>query len=462
MKTYALVLAAGKGTRMRTEMPKCAYPILKKPMIEYIVENIEKSNIEETVVVVGHKREVLQDILQDRVSYAYQEEQLGTGHAVLSAESILAHKEGTTFILPGDMPLIDYVLINKILSAHQEMGNDLTVVSMMMDYPKSYGRIVRDEYNSILRIVEENDCNEYQKQIKEVNTSIYVVNNKILFNSLKKIKKNERKNEYYLTDIVELMHTDYKVNSFIVRHPHVTMGVNDLYGISIAEKYLRESINKNHMLSGVSIINPETVTIGHNVVIEEGVIIHPNTTITGRSVIHSGAQIGPNTEIHNSEVGSNTVVNHSLVYDSKIGEETTVGPFAHLRGHAVIGNRNRIGNFVEVKNSSTGDDTKAAHLSYIGDATVGHNVNFGCGSITVNYDGKLKHRTTIGDDVFIGCNVNLIAPISIGNEVFLAAGSTVTDDVPTGSFTIARNRQVNKSDYAKNYIKPHIDKTPGQ
>lgn len=462
MKTYALVLAAGKGTRMRTEMPKCAYPILKKPMIEYIVENIEKSNIEETVVVVGHKREVLQDILQDRVSYAYQEEQLGTGHAVLSAESILAHKEGITFILPGDMPLIDYVLINKILSAHQEMGNDLTVVSMMMDYPKSYGRIVRDEYNSILRIVEENDCNEYQKQIKEVNTGIYVVNNKILFNSLKKIKKNERKNEYYLTDIVELMHTDYKVNSFIVRHPHVTMGVNDLYGISIAEKYLRESINKNHMLSGVSIINPETVTIGDNVVIEEGVIIHPNTTITGRSVVHSGAQIGPNTEIHNSEVGSNTVVNHSLVYDSKIGEETTVGPFAHLRGHAVIGNRNRIGNFVEVKNSSTGDDTKAAHLSYIGDATVGHNVNFGCGSITVNYDGKLKHRTTIGDDVFIGCNVNLIAPISIGNEVFLAAGSTVTDDVPTGSFTIARNRQVNKSDYAKNYIKPHIDKTPGQ
>lgn len=462
MKTYALVLAAGKGTRMRTEMPKCAYPILKKPMIEYIVENIEKSNIDETVVVVGHKREVLQDILQDRVSYAYQEEQLGTGHAVLSAESILAHKEGITFILPGDMPLIDYVLINKILSAHQEMGNDLTVVSMMMDYPKSYGRIVRDEYNSILRIVEENDCNEYQKQIKEVNTGIYVVNNKILFNSLKKIKKNERKNEYYLTDIVELMHTDYKVNSFIVRHPHVTMGVNDLYGISIAEKYLRESINKNHMLSGVSIINPETVTIGDNVVIEEGVIIHPNTTITGRSVIHSGAQIGPNTEVHNSEVGSNTVVNHSLVYDSKIGEETTVGPFAHLRGHAVIGNRNRIGNFVEVKNSSTGDDTKAAHLSYIGDATVGHNVNFGCGSITVNYDGKLKHRTTIGDDVFIGCNVNLIAPISIGNEVFLAAGSTVTDDVPTGSFTIARNRQVNKSDYAKNYIKPHIDKTPGQ
>lgn len=462
MKTYALVLAAGKGTRMRTEMPKCAYPILKKPMIEYIVENIEKSNIDETVVVVGHKREVLQDILQDRVSYAYQEEQLGTGHAVLSAESILAHKEGITFILPGDMPLIDYVLINKILSAHQEMGNDLTVVSMMMDYPKSYGRIVRDEYNSILRIVEENDCNEYQKQIKEVNTGIYVVNNKILFNSLKKIKKNERKNEYYLTDIVELMHTDYKINSFIVRHPHVTMGVNDLYGISIAEKYLRESINKNHMLSGVSIINPETVTIGDNVVIEEGVIIHPNTTITGRSVVHSGAQIGPNTEIHNSEVGSNTVVNHSLVYDSKIGEETTVGPFAHLRGHAVIGNRNRIGNFVEVKNSSTGDDTKAAHLSYIGDATVGHNVNFGCGSITVNYDGKLKNRTTIGDDVFIGCNVNLIAPISIGNEVFLAAGSTVTDDVPTGSFTIARNRQVNKSDYAKNYIKPHIDKTPGQ
>jgi bifunctional UDP-N-acetylglucosamine pyrophosphorylase/glucosamine-1-phosphate N-acetyltransferase len=454
MKKYALILAAGKGTRMRTELPKCAFPILGKPMIEYIVENIEKTDIDEIVAIVGHKKEVIMDLLKDRAKYAIQEQQLGTGHAALSAAPLLEGKEGTTFILPGDMPLMEYPLMDKLMRAHEEMGNDLTVVTMVVDYPKGYGRIVRDEYGTVKGIVEENDCTESEKQIKEVNSSVYIVDNKALFETLKLIKKNDRKGEYYLTDIVSLMHQSYKVNTFIVRNSMVTMGINDLYAISIAEKYLRDSINKGHMLSGVSMVNPETITIGHNVVIEEGVWIYPNTSIVGNSVIKKGAIIGPNTEVKDSFIDEEAEIRHSLVIDSRVGKKTTVGPFAHLRGHANIGDHNRIGNFVEVKNSTTGDDTKAAHLAYIGDAEVGQRVNFGCGSVTVNYDGVKKHKTIIGNDVFIGCNVNMVAPISISDNVFIAAGSTVTKDIPKGSLAIARNQQINKEDYYKYLIKP--------
>ena len=458
MKKYALVLAAGKGTRMRTELPKCAFPILGKPMIEYIVENLERSQIDEIVTIVGHKKEVLMDILGERVAYAVQTEQLGTGHAALSAAPILGDKEGITFILPGDMPLMEYPIMDKIIRAHEEMGNDLTIVTMMMDYPKGYGRIVRDEYGTVTSIVEENDCTESQKDIKEVNSSVYVVNNQALYESLKKITKNERKGEYYLTDIVAIMHQSYKVNTFIVRNPLITMGINDLYNISIAEKHLRDMINKTHMLNGVSIVNPETVTIGHNVIIEEGVWVYPNTSIIGNSIIKKGAKIGPNSEVNNSVINEEAEIRHSLVIDSTVGKKTTVGPFAHLRNHAVIGDHNRIGNFVEVKNSTTGYDTKAAHLSYIGDATVGERVNFGCGSITVNYDGLKKHKTSIGNDVFIGCNVNMVAPLNIADNVFIAAGSTVTKDIPKGSLAIARNQQINKDDYYRHLIKPKDEK----
>jgi len=458
MKKYALILAAGKGTRMRTDLPKVAFPILKKPMISYIVENIEKSSIDEIVAIVGHKKEVVMDLLGDRVTYAVQEEQLGTGHAVISAAPQLEGKEGTTFILPGDMPLMEYPLMDKLIRAHEEMGNDLTVVTMMMDYPKGYGRIVRDEYGIVTGIVEENDCNEAQKLIKEVNSSVYIVNNKLLFEYVKKIQKNPRKGEYYLTDIVNLMHIDHKVNTFVVRNPMVTMGINDLYGISVAEKYLRDQINKGHMLAGVSMINPETITIGHNVVIEEGVWIYPNTTITGNTIIKKGAIVGPNSEVVDSIIHERAEIRHSIILESEVGHDTTVGPFAHLRNHAVIGPNNRIGNFVEVKKSTTGEGTKAAHLIYLGDATIGKNVNFGCGSVTVNYDGVNKHQTVIGDDVFVGCNVNLIAPIKVEDNVFIAAGSTVTENIPKGAFTIARNKQINKEDYSKNYIKPKSEK----
>jgi bifunctional UDP-N-acetylglucosamine pyrophosphorylase/glucosamine-1-phosphate N-acetyltransferase len=458
MKNYAIVLAAGKGTRMKTELPKCAFPILKKPMIKYIHENIEKSVIDETTVVVGYKKEILKDILKDKVNYALQADQLGTGHAVMVTKDIMGDKEGTTIIMLGDMPLVDYKVINKVINYHRDKDNDLTVLTTKYSQPKGYGRIIRNEMGNIERIIEHNDCTFEQKQIKEVNTGIYVVSNKLLFEAVDKIQVNKKKGEYYLTDIISIMKPDYRVDAFELWDNEKVMGVNDLFSVSIAEKYLRKEINKKHMLNGVSIVNPETVTIGHNVEIEGNVTIYPNTTITGESVIKSGCEIGPNTEINNGTIQHNVKVKHSLVFDSEVKSDTVVGPFAHLRNHAVIGERNRIGNYVEVKNSTTGEGTKASHLAYIGDTTTGSNVNFGCGSITVNYDGVKKHRTEIGDDVFIGCNTNLVAPVTVGDRVFIAAGSTVTKDVPSGSFTIARNRQINKEDYAKNYVSPKFDK----
>ena len=454
----ALILAAGKGTRMKTLIPKCAFPILKKPMIEYQIEALERANVDEIIVVVGYKKEVFEDLLGSRVTYAYQDEMLGTGHAVMQAKSYLEGKDGQTIILPGDMPLVSAPLIDKLFKAHHEMGSDLTVVSMKQPNPKGYGRIFRDDYGNVKGIIEEKDCNDIQKHITEVNTGTYIIQNKELFDALSQVKKNDRAGEYYLTDIVKIMHKDYKVNTYMTDNPHEMMGVNTLYQISIAEQYLRQVINKTMMEIGVYMINPETITIGHNVIIEEGVTILPNTTISGHTVVKKGAVIGPNTELDNAYIDVGAKVNHSLIYNSKIGEYTTVGPFAHVRDQADIGPNNRIGNFVEVKKSKTGDSTKAAHLSYIGDSIVGEDVNFGCGSITVNYDGKQKHQTIIGDHVFIGCNVNLVAPIQVASDSFIAAGSTVTKDVPKGAMAIARNQQINKEDYAKYFISAKKDK----
>jgi bifunctional UDP-N-acetylglucosamine pyrophosphorylase/glucosamine-1-phosphate N-acetyltransferase len=455
MKKYAIVLAAGKGTRMKSILPKCAFPILKKPMIKYIYENIEKSDIDETTVVVGYQKEIIMDILKDDVTYVVQHQQKGTGHAIMEAKESLKDKEGTTIVMLGDMPLIDYKVINKVLNYHEDKGNDLTVLTTTFTRPKGYGRIIRNAYGNIEAIVEHKDCSFEQKKIKEVNTGIYVVNNKALFKEVDKIQLNQRKGEYYLTDIVAIMkQKGYHVDAFELWDSEKVMGVNDLYSVSIAEAYLRNEINKKHMLNGVYIVNPETVTIGHNVKIENNVTIYPNTYITGESVIKSGSKIGPNTEIHSSLIHHNVVVKHSLIFDSEIHSDTTVGPFAHLREGAVIGEHNRIGNFVEVKKSNIGNHTKASHLAYIGDTITGSGVNFGCGSITVNYDGIKKHKTYIGDDVFIGCNTNLVAPISVGNRVFIAAGSTVTKDIPDGALAIARNHQINKEDYAKNLILP--------
>ena len=450
----ALILAAGKGTRMKSEIPKCGYPILNKAMILYQIEALERANVDQIIVVIGYKSKFFENLLGSRVIFVKQEEMLGTAHAALQAKSLLENKDDKTIILPGDMPLIHAPLIDKLFRSHEEMGNDLTVVSMVQDNPKGYGRIIYDEFRNIDQIIEDKDCNDVQKQTKEVNSGTYLVNNKSFYKKLNKIQMNSRSGEYYLTDIVKMMKKEYKVSVFKARNNLEFMGINTLYQVSLAEKYLRRIINRSMMESGVSMINPDTITIGHDVIIEEGVKILPNTTITGNTHIKRNSVIGPNTELNDALIEEGSFIKHSLVYDSYVGKNSKVGPFSHIRDKTVIGEKNRIGNFVEMKNTKTKENTKASHLSYIGDSIVGKNVNFGCGSITVNYDGVEKHTTKIGDDVFIGCNVNLIAPIEVSENVFIAAGSTVTKNVPKGSLAIARNKQINKEDYYKNLIKP--------
>jgi len=440
----AIILAAGKGTRMKTDLPKCAFPILEKPMIKYITDALDKTMVEKRIVVVGYKKEVFYELLNDCI-FAEQKEQLGTADAVKAALNYL--DDGITLIIPGDTPLINYEKINSLIETELMLNKDITLLTTILDNPTGYGRIVRED-GKIVRIAEENDAYSDEKQIKEVNTGIMVVKNSFLKEAIHKIENNNSKKEYYLTDIIQFT-TD--ISSVILDENDILYGINDLYTLSMVEDMVRKNILKKHMLNGVNIINPNTVTIYPDVEIEDGVTIYPNSFIKGNSIIKKGAIIGPNTELSNATVLENAKVVHSVVYDSTINKNASVGPFAHIRLHTVVGEGNRIGNFVEVKNSILGANTKSSHLSYLGDSQIGNNVNIGCGSITVNYDGKAKNRTVIGNNVFVGCNSNLIAPIKIEDDAFIAAGSTITEDVEKDDLAIARSRQVNKKGYAKKY-----------
>ena len=440
----AIILAAGKGTRMKSEKPKCAFPILEKPMINYIIDALDKTMVEKKIVVVGYKKEVFYELLND-VTFAEQKNQLGTADAVKAALDYL--DDGITLIIPGDTPLINCEKINSLIELQLSLKKDITILTTYLDDPTGYGRILR-ENGKITRIVEEKDAYEDEKEIKEVNTGIMVVDNKFLKEAIHKIDNNNAKREYYLTDLLKF--TD-EIASIILGKNELLYGINDLYTLSVVEDLVRKKILRMHTTNGVNIINADTVTIYPDVVIEEGVTIYPNCFIRGNTVIKKGAVIGPNTEIYNSTILENAKVKHSVVYDSTIGQFATIGPFAHIRMNAIIGPNNRIGNFVEVKNSILGDTTKASHLSYLGDSKIGDNVNIGCGSITVNYDGKKKSKTIIGNNVFVGCNSNLIAPVEIKDNAFIAAGSTITDNVDESDLAIARSRQINKKGYAKKY-----------
>ena len=450
MMNNAIILAAGKGTRMKTELPKCAFPLLKKPMVTYIIEALESISIDQIICVVGHKKEVLQDILKDRVKYAIQEEQLGTGHAVKCALDFI-DDNGYTIILPGDTPLIDKEILDQLIEVHKSNKNDFTIGTIVLDNPFGFGRIVRDSSNSVLRIVEEKDASEEERKIKEINTGLFLVDNKLLKKALLKIKNNNAKGEYYLTDIVEILSKEAKIGTFTIKDTYKLNGINDLYTLSLVEKQFREAILKKHMLNGVNIVNPETVTIGNDVTIEAGTTIYQGSLILGKTSIGRNCVVGPNSEIFNSTLKDGSKLLHSVCYDSTLEENSSVGPFSHIRMNTVVGQDNRIGNFVEMKNSVIGPKTNVAHLTYVGDTDCGGGVNFGCGTVTVNYDGKNKYRTTIGDNVFIGCNSNLIAPVNIGSESFIAAGSTITDSIDENDFAIARAKQVTKKGYAKKF-----------
>lgn len=444
MDFLTVIMAAGKGTRMKSELPKVLFKACGKPMIHWVIDACEGQN--RPVAVVGHKRELVISEIKDRADWVIQEEQKGTGHAVLMAEDYLKkHIDGYTIVIAGDMPLVTKQTIDKMKSVAQD-GYDGIVLTAKTDNPFGYGRIVKDENGKFLEIVEEKDASDEQKQINEVNSSVYCIRTRLLMDCLTRIGCDNAAGEYYLTDVIKMLSHDYRIDTLCISFEEC-LGVNSKVQLAQASKILRARINKRHMDAGVIIMDPDTAYIEDGVTIGADAVIYPNNILEGNTVIEQGAEILQGNRIANSHIGSNAVIQASVVTDAKVGSGTTVGPYAYLRPKTFIGNDCRIGDFVEVKNSNIDDGTKVSHLTYIGDSDFGKGINVGCGVVVVNYDGLKKHRSVVEDNCFIGCNTNLISPVKLGHGAYVAAGSTVTDDVPDGALCIARSRQTVKTDW---------------
>jgi bifunctional UDP-N-acetylglucosamine pyrophosphorylase / glucosamine-1-phosphate N-acetyltransferase len=445
---YAIILAAGQGTRMKSKLYKVLHPVCGKPMVQHVIDQVKSLDINEIVTIVGHGAEKVKEQLGEDSQYALQAEQLGTAHAVQQASEMLADKEGVTIVVCGDTPLIKGETMEALFKHHEETSAKATILTARAEDPTGYGRIVRNAEGFVEKIVEHKDANEQERTINEINTGTYCFDNKMLFEAIQNVSNDNVQGEYYLPDVIEILKNQGEtVSAYVTDNFAETLGVNDRVALAEAERTMKKRINEFHMRNGVSIIDPDNTYIGPDVAIGQDTVIFPGTTLSGSTVIGSECQIGPNTEISSCEIGNNTVIRQSAAFDSKIGSEVNIGPFAHIRPASDIHDEVKIGNFVEIKKAVFGKGSKASHLSYIGDAEVGADVNIGCGSITVNYDGKNKFLTKIEDGVFIGCNSNLVAPVKIGKGAYVAAGSTITEDVPGEALAVARARQVNKEDY---------------
>lgn len=444
----ALILAGGLGTRMKSEKPKVLHEICGETLLKHVILNVEETNIDDIGVVVGYKADMVKEVTGEKYSYYLQEEQLGTGHAVMMAKEFLKNKKGKILVLCGDAPLINKNVINDFINYTDKNNLDLCVLTAILDDAKSYGRIVRKD-DRLEKIVELKDANEEQANIKEVNSGTYIFDVEKLLKHLDELSTNNAQKEYYITDMIEIFkNNDYNVDAFAAKESSIVEAANNRYELSKCEELLREEINKQHMLEGVTIINPKATYIDRNVKIGVDTVIYPNTIIKKGSIIGERNEIYAS-RIENSCIGDENKIDNCVITDAKVSNQNQIGPYVHLRPNADIKDGTRLGNFVEVKNSTIGNGTKVSHLTYVGDGEIGENTNVGCGVVFVNYDGKNKYKTKVGNNCFVGCNVNLVAPITIEDNVYIAAGSTLTDDVEKNSLAIARSRQTIKKDYKK-------------
>ncbi len=445
----AIILAGGKGTRMKSEEPKVMCEVIFEPMIKYVIDSVKDAGIEDICVITGYKYDVVEAYVKSydgNIKTALQEPQLGTGHAVMQArEFISAHLNDKILILNGDGPLMDKETIDKAYCYHEENQNSITLISAMADDTEGIGHIKRDENGKLLRIVEHKDATPEEKLIKESNAGTYWFNGADLLYALDNITNNNVQHEYYLTDSLEILIKSGKnAGAYVCENPEAALGANDRKQLNDLNSIMRRNINTAHMVNGVDIPCTDGVMIGKDVKIGSSTRILPNTIIIGKVEIGDNCVIGPNTWIENSTVGNGVILDNCKITDSVIEDGVDCGPFVKVRANSVLKKNVHIGNFVEVKNSIVGEGTKSAHLTYIGDSDVGSDVNFGCGTVTCNYDGKNKTRCTIGNGAFIGCNTNLIAPVEVGDMAYIAAGSTITDNIPSEALSVARAKQVNK------------------
>ncbi len=456
----ALIMAAGSGTRMKSDKPKVAFEILGKPLVKWVVDASYEASCDEVVCILGHGSDVVEPLIGN-AKVVYQKQRLGTGDAIKCASEYIKSCTGALVVLSGDCPLVRPSTIKKLLDTQNVDNASAVILTSIEADPTGYGRIVRDKNNNVSGIVEHKDCTPEQLDIKEVNSGMYAFNPQSLNEYLQKITNDNVQGEYYLTDVIALMVQDgKKVSAISVDDSSETMGINNRVQLAQSTKQMQLRINEQHMLAGVSMLDPNLVWISADAQIQKDVEILPLTFIEGNTQIKSGCKIGPNTKISNSTIGSNCIIEESIVLDSEFDDNVSCGPRAYVRPGVHMCSGSKAGTHVEIKNSTIGKGSKVPHLSYIGDTTMGEGVNIGAGSITCNYDGKNKNKTSIGDRTFVGSDTMMVAPVAIGEDCVVAAGSTITKEVPDGALAVERSKQKNLENFGRRKMrnKSHGDK----
>lgn len=432
LPTRAVILAAGKGTRMKSSLPKVLHPVGGRPMILHCIDAARAAGADAVHVVIGHGADSVAEVIGERAECKVQEQLLGTGHAVLAAEPAgTTDDRGQVLVLYGDMPLLTSATLQAVIAARAGAGAAISMLTAIVDNPRGFGRVVRDGAGAIAAIVEEIDCTPEQLRSRELNVGVYCFQAAWLWPALRALRPNARKGEYFLTDLVAAAVADgRRVVGVQADDPSELIGINTRVDLADAEAALRDRINRWHMLNGVTIADPAATYISHDAVIGRDTLILPNTHISGRTRIGEACRIGPNSLLEDAVIGNRVEIRQSVVRQSRVDDDTDVGPWSHLRNGAHVHNGVHIGNFGEVKNSVLMPGVKQGHFSYLGDATVGNNVNIGAGTITCNFDGRTKNPTVIGDDAFIGSDTLLVAPVRVGAGARTGAGAVVTRDVP--------------------------------
>jgi bifunctional UDP-N-acetylglucosamine pyrophosphorylase/glucosamine-1-phosphate N-acetyltransferase len=450
--THVVVLAAGKGTRMNSALPKVLHPLAGRPLIEHVLRAVRPLGAASTVLVVGHGADEVKATLASTpgLEFVVQSPQLGTGHALLQTEPLLRGRTGTALLVYADVPLLQASTLSRLLEAHRAAGAAATVLTTHLQHPHGYGRIVRDADGRLSRVVEERDASASERALTEVNSGIYALEIAPLFDALHGLATDNAQGEYYLTDLIAAYHRARRPLETVTLDDHQELrGVNTRVDLADLTQVIRQRKNREIMLAGATLEDPDSTMIDDDVTVGSDTVIGPSVRIEGRTTIGQRCRIRPGVRLTDATIGDDVLVlDYSIVSNSRVADNACVGPFSHVRPDSVVSEGAHVGNFVELKKTTIGPDSKANHLAYLGDATIGARVNVGAGTITCNYDGERKNRTIIEDGAFIGSDSQLIAPVRVGKDAYVAAGSSITVDVPDGSLAIARGKQENKPGWA--------------